>query len=468
MSILIKNIQTLVTMDEKFTVLSNIDLRIEGNEVAEIGKNLTVPAEARVIDGSNRVVYPGFINTHHHFYQTLTRNIPAIQSVKLFDWLVLLYEIWTELNEEFVELSTKIAVGELLLSGCTTATDHYYVFPKGKSNELLDIEIDIANKMGMRFYPCRGSMTRGKSNGGLPPDTVVQSPEEIMKDYDRIIKKYHDADPFAMTKIILAPCSPFSVTTDILKDTSKYARSKGVQMHTHLCETKDEEDYCMKMHGKRPLEYMDDCGWVGNDVFYAHGIHFNNEEIKVLAKTGTGIAHCPASNMRLGSGICRVPDLLDAGVKVGLAVDGSASNDAGNYVREIQLALLINRIGSSEERMTPQKALYIATNGGARVFNNPKIGSLKVGQAADLAIFNLERLDFAGAMADPMSAIVFCGAGMRTDYTIVNGKMVVENGKLPGFDEKEVFHKANAFTKKILEKTSARTKIDYYKYKSNF
>ncbi|HBM16861.1 MAG TPA: 8-oxoguanine deaminase [Lentisphaeria bacterium] len=468
MAVFIKNIQTLVTMDENFTVLSGVDVKIEGNKIAEIGKNLSISEAAKIIDGSNKVVYPGFINTHHHFYQTLTRNIPAIQSVKLFDWLVLLYEIWTELNEEFVELSTKIAVGELLLSGCTTSTDHYYVFPKGKPNELLDIEIDIARKMGMRFYPCRGSMTRGRSNGGLPPDTVVQSPEEIMKDCDRIIKKYHSTDPFAMTRIILAPCSPFSVTTDILKDTSKYARNKGVMMHTHLCETKDEEDYCLKMHGKRPLEYMNGCGWLGNDVFFAHGIHFNDEEIKVLAKTQTGIAHCPASNMRLGSGICRVPDLLDAGVKVGLAVDGSASNDAGNYVREIQLALLINRIGSSEERMTPQKALYIATNGGAKVFNNQNIGSIKVGQAADLAIFNLERLDFAGAMSDPMSAIVFCGAGMRTDFTIVNGKVVVENGRLVGIDEKEIFHRANAFTKKILEKTSARTKIDYYKYKSNF
>lgn len=468
MSILIKSIQTLVTMDENFSVLSDVDVRIEGNKILEIGKNLAVPSGAKIIDGRNKVVYPGFINTHHHFYQTLTRNIPAIQSVKLFDWLVLLYEIWTELNEEFVEISTKIAVGELLLSGCTTSTDHYYVYPKGTSNELLDLEIDIANKMGMRFYPCRGSMTRGKSNGGLPPDTVVQTPDEILRDCDRIIKKYHDNDSFAMTKIILAPCSPFSVTTDILKDTSKFARSKGVQMHTHLCETKDEEEYCLKMHGKRPLEYMDSCGWLGNDVFYAHGIHFNDEEIKVLAKTQTGIAHCPASNMRLGSGICRVPDMLDAGVKVGLAVDGSASNDAGNYVREIQLALLLNRIGSSEERMTPQKALYIATNGGSRVFNNPKIGSIKVGQAADMAIFNLERLDFAGAMSDPMSAIVFCGAGMRTDYTIVNGKVVVENGKLTSIDEKDIFHRANAFTKKILEKTTARTKIDYYEYKSKF
>jgi len=273
-----------------------------------------------------------------------------------------------------------------------------------------------------------------------------------------------------MTKIILAPCSPFSVTTQILKETSVFARKHGVQMHTHLCETKDEESFCCKVCGSRPLKYMEECGWTGNDVFYAHGIYFNDEEIKELARTGTGIAHCPASNMRLGSGICRVPDMLDAGVKVGLAVDGSASNDAGNFVREMQLSLLVNRVGTpnGEERMTPQKVLHIATNGGSKIFNNPVIGSIKSGQAADLAIFDLERIDFAGAMSDPMSAILFCGAGLRTEYTIVNGKVVVEKGRLNSVDEKELFHKANAFTKKIIEKTSLRKKIDYYKYKSNF
>ena len=471
MSILIKNIHSLVTMDEKLTVLHDVDLRIEGNKVVEIGRNIdvrTLDKDVRIIDGTYKVVYPGFINTHHHFYQTLTRNIPAIQSVKLFDWLILLYEIWRNLNEEFVELSTKIAVGELLLSGCTTSTDHHYVFPQGSSGRLLDLEIDIVREMGMRFYPNRGSMSRGKSQGGLPPDDVVQTPEQIMSDCERIINKYHGPDPFSMTKIVLAPCSPFSVTTDLMVKTAKYARKKGVLLHTHLCETKDEEEYCLRVLGKRPLSYMEHCGWTGNDVSYAHGIFFNDDEIKTLARTGTGIAHCPASNMRLGSGICRVPDLLDAGVSVGLAVDGSASNDSGNFVREIQLAMMINRIGASEERMTPQKALYLATNGGAKVLNNSKIGSIKTGNAADIAVFNMERLDFAGAMSDPISAIVFCGAGLRADYTIVNGKIVVENGQLLSIDEKEIFHRSNAFTKKILEKTTARTKIDYYKYKSEF
>ena len=361
MSILIKNIKTLVTMTNGTGIKKNIDLLIENNKISNIGINIHAPQGVKVIDGSNKVVYPGFINTHHHFFQSLTRKIPRIQSVKLFDWLTILYEIWHELDENIIKTSTQIAIGELLLSGCTTSTDQYYVFPQNASNRLIDVEINKASEMGMRFYANRGSMSCGKSQGGLPHDDVVQSIDEIMEDCERVVSKYNDSKPFSMCRVVLAPCSPFSVTTDLLKLTSAYAKEKGLLIHTHLCETIDEENYCLEKFGKRPLAYMDECGWLGSNVYFAHGIHLNNDEIKVLADTGTGFSHCPASNMRLGSGLCNVPDLLKSGVKVGLSVDGSASNDSGNYVREMQLSLLLYRIGSGVDSMTPEDVLRIAT-----------------------------------------------------------------------------------------------------------
>jgi len=422
MSIHIKNIHTLVTMNNGLGIHNNVDILIKENKIHEIGKNIKVDSskDVKIIDATDKVVYPGFINTHHHYYQSVTRNIQAIQSVELFNWLTSLYEIWRELDEDFVKTSTQIATGELLLSGCTTSTDQYYVFPKKASDRLIDLEIDTVAEMGMRFYPNRGSMSCGKSQGGLPPDDVVQTSDKILEDCDRLISKYHDPNPFSMCRVILAPCSPFSVTTDLLVETAKYARQKGVQLHTHLCETKDEGSYCLKNFGKRPLAYMEECGWVGKDVYYAHGIHFNDDEIKILAETGTGVSHCPSSNARLASGIARVPELLDAGVNVGLSVDGSASNDSGNYVKEMQLALLLHRVKYGVTRITPEDVLKIATLGGAALLQTPEIGCLKEGNAADIAIFNLKRLEFAGAMSDPSAAMIFCGGGIRTDYTIVN------------------------------------------------
>jgi len=465
MSILVKNIHTLVTMNNGLGIKNNVDILIKENKISKIGKNIDVdPKEnIKIIDATDKVVYPGFINTHHHFYQSLTRNIPAIQSVELFDWLMSLYEIWRELDEDFVKTSTQIATGELLLSGCTTSSDHYYVFPRKASNRLIDLEIDTVAEMGMRFYPNRGSMSCGKSQGGLPPDDVVQTPDEILEDCDRVISKYHDPDPFSMCRVILAPCSPFSVTTDLLEETAKYARQKKVLLHTHLCETKDEESYCLDKHGKRPLAYMENCGWVGDDVYYAHGIFFNDDEIKRLAETGTGVSHCPSSNCRLGSGVARVPDLLNAGVKVGLSVDGSASNDSGNYVKEMQLALLIHRVTSGVSKMTHDDVLKISTLGGAALLKTPEIGCLKEGMAADMAIFNLKRLEFAGAMSDPSAAMIFCGGGIRTDYTIVNGKVVVDNGILVNADEEKLFYQSQEVTRRIIEAASKKTGINYYK-----
>ncbi|MGD9874749.1 MAG: 8-oxoguanine deaminase, partial [Kiritimatiellia bacterium] len=413
------------------------------------------------IDGTNRVVYPGLVNTHHHLYQTLTRNLPKVQNAKLFDWLIGLYEVWRELTPEAVEVSTQVGLGELLLSGCTTTTDHFYVFPQNAPEEFLDVEIDAARKMGVRFHPTRGSMSRGRTAGGLPPDDVVQSPEAILKDCDRLINKYHDPKPFAMCRIVLAPCSPFSVTTDLMKETAVYARTKGVFLHTHLCETRDEEDFCVQTLGKRPLAYMEHCGWVGKDVWYAHGIYFNDDEIRQLAATGTGVAHCPGSNLRLGSGICKVPQLLREGVRVGLAVDGSASNDSSSMSREMQLALNVHRIGTGVDQMPPQDVLKIATVGGASILGQPEIGQLKPGMAADIAMYRLDRIEYAGAMHDPASAILFCGAGARADYTIVNGKVLVAKGKLVGMDEEALFARANEVAAKMVENAERKTGVSY-------
>lgn len=460
MSLLIQNIHTLVTMGEVESIAHGVDILVEGGRIAKIGKGLAAPG-ARALDATNCVVYPGFVNCHHHLYQTLTRNIPKVQNAKLFDWLVGLYEVWRELSEEAVEVGTRVGCGELLLSGCTTTSDHFYVFPKKASRELLDVEIETARKIGIRFHPTRGSMSRGKSKGGLPPDDVVQDPEEILGDCDRVIAKYHDPNPFSMCRIVLAPCSPFSVTTELLAETATYARSKKVQMHTHLCETVDEEEYCLKTVGMRPLAYMESTGWLGPDVWFAHGIYFNDAEIRRLAETQTGISHCPASNLRLGSGICPVPKMLAAGVKIGLGVDGSASNDSSNFLREMQLALLVHRVGTAVDAMPPVRVLEMATRGGAAVLGQPEIGSVEVGKAADLAVFRLDRIDYAGAMADPPSALLFCGAGPRAEYTIVDGKVLVEKGRLVGVDEEALWERANRVAEKMLSAAETKLGVSY-------
>lgn len=461
-SLLIRNIHTLATMVEGEKPLHGVDLLIQEGRIAAIGAGLKPePQPDRILDGSRCVAYPGFVNTHHHLYQTLTRNLPKVQNAKLFDWLVGLYEVWRELDPEAVEVSTRVGLGELLLSGCTTTTDHFYVFPKSAPEEFLDVEIDTAREMGMRFHPTRGSMSRGRSGGGLPPDDVVQDPDVILKDCERLIAKYHDPEPFSMCRIVLAPCSPFSVTTELLAETAVFAREKKVFLHTHLCETKDEEDFCLQTLGQRPLDYMEKVGWTGPDVWYAHGIYFNDEEIKRLAATQTGVAHCPASNLRLGSGICKVPQLMAEGVRVGLAVDGSASNDSSSFLREMQLALLVHRVGTGVDAMPPQKVLQLATVGGASILGQPEIGQLKVGSAADLAMFRLDRIDFAGAMADPASAPLFCGAAPRAEYTVVAGRVLVEKGQLVGVDEEALFERANRVAERMLSCAETKLQVSY-------
>ena len=450
--LLLKGIGTLVTMVDGAPPLSGVDLLIEDGRIRAIGRDLEIAPgdDTRVIDGSNRVVYPGFINTPHHLFQTLTRNLPRVQNAELFDWLLGLYEVWRHLAPDAVEVSTRVGIAELLLSGCTTTTDHFYLFPRDAPAELLDVAIDTAAEMGVRFHPTRGSMSRGRSAGGLPPDDTVQTADQILRDCERLIDKYHDPAPFSMCRVALAPCSPFSVTTDLLVRTAELARERGVLLHTHLAEARDEEEYCLAEHGLRPLAYMEKTGWLGEDVWYAHGIWFDDAEIAQLAATGTNIAHCPASNLRLGSGICKVPQLLDAGVNVGLAVDGSASNDASSMTREMQLALLVHRLGTGVGAMPAERVLRMATRGGAKLLGRQEIGRLEPGAAADLAVFRLDRVDFAGAMHDPAAAILYCGSGIRADYTIVAGRVLVEGGRLVGIDEERLFHRANEIAARLV------------------
>jgi len=449
-SILLKNCLAVATVNNSDEVICDADILIDGNQISAVGKNISANAD-EVINCENKVALPGFVNTHHHLYQMLTRNLSAGQNAKLFDWLVYHYEIWRGITPEAIQISATCALAELLLTGCTTAADHLYLFPENAGGELIDAEIFAAKELGIRFHPTRGSMSRGKSNGGLPPDDVVQTEDEILKDSIRVIDKFHDSKKFSMCKVSLAPCSPFSVTTELMRDTAKLAREKKVQLHTHLCETIDEENFCLKLYNKRPLEYMESVNWLGDDVWFAHGIYFNDDEIKILGETKTGIAHCPSSNLRLGSGIAPVRKLLNAGAPVGLAVDGSASNDSSNMLQELQRCMLVHRIKSGVDSMPAKDVLRIATRGGADVLGRNDIGSIEPGKAADIALFDLNSLAYAGAMSDPVAALLFCGYDHRAWLTMVNGKIVVRDKKLIGIDELELKRKADIIARKLTE-----------------
>ncbi|MBU1077691.1 MAG: 8-oxoguanine deaminase [Spirochaetes bacterium] len=460
-SLLIKEADLIVTMDRKFTEIKNGDIYIEGPEIKEIGKGLKAKAD-KVINASGMVVYPGFVNTHHHFYQTLTRNIPKVQDAKLFDWLINLYELWREIDSEAIYYSTLVAISELLLTGCTTTSDHLYLFPQAIKENLIDEEIKAAEKAGMRFIPTRGSMSRGKSDGGLPPDDVIQSEDEIILDSERLIQKYHNPDKFSMLKIALAPCSPFSVTTELMKQTAELSKKYHVRCHTHIAETMDENEFCLQEYGKRPVAYMEEAGWLGENFWFAHCVHLNDDEIRVMAKTKTGVAHCPVSNLRLGSGIAPIGKMLESGVHVSLGVDGSASNDSSNFLFEMKTAMLIHRVRSGVDSMPARKVLSMATKGGAKVLGWDEIGSLEKGKAADLAIFDLNTIGYAGALHDKASAILYAGNSQTTAYTIVNGEVLVEKGKLTKIKTEEVIRKANEISAKMIRKASAKTGIDFY------
>ena len=451
MKTLIRNAQAVVTVDAEDRVLHNANILIEDRVIRYIG---TEPQPAdQVIDASHCFVYPGLINTHHHLYQTFTRNLPQVQKMELFPWLVTLYEIWRGLDEDCIYDSSLIGIGELMRYGCTTFMDHHYVFPRTGSEHFIDQQFRAADTLGVRFHATRGSMSRGKSDGGLPPDDLVQDVDTILSDSERLVKKFHDTTPFSMHQVALAPCSPFSVTTQLLKDSAVLARQLGVRLHTHLCETIDEENFTLQAVGMRPLEYMESCGWVGPDVWYAHGIHFNDEELKLLARTGTGVAHCPVSNMKLASGVCRVPDMLKLGVPIGLAVDGSASNDCSNLMAEIRAAYLLHRLHASANAPTGYELLKMATMGSARLLGREKeIGSLEVGKAADLFMIDVDIPDLVGAKKDPACLLGTVGYSRPAKMVMVNGKVVVEDGRLLGIDEEAVRVHASGLVDTMLKK----------------
>ncbi len=441
-TLLLKNIKTLVSCDDADTVYENVDLYAENGVVRAIGPSLPQSA-GRVLDASHMLCYPGLVNTHHHLYQIFSRNLPEVQNMELFDWLKALYEIWKNLDEDAVRLSSLVGMGELLKHGCTTCFDHHYVFPRG-GGDLTGAQFAAADALGMRFHASRGSMDLSVKDGGLPPDSVVQTVDEILRDSADAIARFHDAEPYAMHRVALAPCSPFSVSADLLRESAKLARQYGVRLHTHLCETKDEENYMLAREGVRPLAYMEKLGWLGPDVWFAHGIWFNDEELKLLADTGTGVAHCPISNMKLASGVARVPEMLRLGVPVGLAVDGSASNDGSSLMEELRVAYLLHRLHSSQDAPSGYDVLKMATRGSARLLGRDDIGQLAVGKCCDLFLVDARRLELVGGLYDPKSVLATVGLRGAVDCTVVNGSVVVEQGRLVPIDEERLAAEADA------------------------
>lgn len=448
--LLIKNAAAIVTCNSTDELLKNANILIQDGEIIAIGGESQAADET--IDATGCIVYPGLVNTHHHLYQTFSRNLPQVQNLELFDWLVALYEIWKNLDSDVIYHSSITGMGELLKSGCTTCFDHHYVFPQGKAEGLLEAQFSAAADLGMRMYASRGSMSLSRKDGGLPPDSVVQTVDEILADSRRAVEKYHDPSPLSMRMVALAPCSPFSVTEELLRQSAILARQLGVRLHTHLCETKDEERFVQERCGMRPLEYMQSLGWIGSDVWFAHGIHFNNEELRLLAETGTGVAHCPISNMKLSSGVCRIPEMLRLGVPVGLAVDGSASNDGSNLLEEIRVSYLLHRLHASNKAPSGYDILKMATSGSAKVLGRNDIGSLEVGKAGDLFIIDTRRLELVGADLDPKSLLGTVGWKGAVDYTVVNGKVVVRQGRLVTIDEQQQAEKAAALVRGYLSR----------------
>ncbi|MBI5154248.1 8-oxoguanine deaminase [Candidatus Poribacteria bacterium] len=464
--LLLENCRCVATFDDAERELAGVDILIEGPRVAAIGPNLrharNLPPDIAAIDASSHLVLPGLVNCHHHMYQVLTRVVGRVQNAELFEWLVEQYALWEEIDPESVHLASLVAMSELLLTGCTTTTDHHYLFPLKAPVELIDEEIRSAQTLGMRFHPTRGSMSLGVNEGGLPPMTIVEPPDRILNDYDRVISKYHDDSPFSMLRIALAPCAPMNAREDLFRETARLARHYGVRMHTHLAETADEDDYCIEHFGCRPLAYVAQFGWEGPDVWFAHCVKLNQDEILRCAKTGTGIAHCPASNCRLGSGIAPVPAMIAAGVKVGLGVDGSSSNDSGNMIGEARQAFLTHRANEGVQAMDARTALRLATRGGAAVLGNDKIGRIQEGCAADVILIDLEQYQYAGgASLDPVSAAIFCGTNNHVDYSIINGRIVVERGRICRQTEKTLVRKVNEIAAALVGKTNTKRRIDH-------
>lgn len=430
-SILLKNADCVITMDAARREIAGGGIYIEDNMVVAVGSTGDLPPTAdEIIDLVGHVVLPGLVNTHHHMFQSLTRVMMEGQNAELFGWLESLFPIWCNLNPEMVAVSTELAMAELLRSGCTTTSDHLYIYP---GDCRLDDSIDAAARVGMRFHASRGSMSLGQSKGGLPPDVLVEDEDHIMKDCQRVIRRFHDPARYSMIRIALAPCSPYTVSEDLMRETAVLARATGTRLHTHIAESDKDVTYSRDRFGLTPTEYVERLGWVGQDVWHAHCVHIDEPGIDLFARTGTGVAHCPCSNMRLGSGVAPVRRMLDRGVPVGLGVDGSASSDAGNMVSEARQAMLLQRVIGGADALTAREALDMATRGGARVLGRDDIGSLAPGMAADLAAFDLRRIEYSGARHDPAAALVFCGP-TPSAYTMVNGRFLIRDGAFTSID----------------------------------
>ena len=461
-TLLIHNAHTIATLNDAGDEFRNASVFVRGNTIEAIGPAAQLPSTAdRVIDAQHHVVIPGMVNTHHHMSQSLTRAIPGVQNAELFSWLTGLYPIWAGLQPDMIYASTQTAMAELLLSGCTTSSDHLYIYPNGVK---LDDCIAAAQEIGMRFVATRGSMSVGQSKGGLPPDRVVEQEDAILKDTQRLIERYHDASHGAMTQVAVAPCSPFSVSQDLMRLSAEMARHYDVRLHTHLAENDHDIAYSLEKFNRTPTQYAEDLGWLGHDVWHAHCVKLDDEGISLFAATRTGIAHCPCSNMRLASGIAPIRKMIEAGVPVGLGVDGSASNDAAHMVNEARQAMLLARLRKSLEgpqvsaegktifgcdtapmEMTARDALRLATRGGAEVLGRKDIGQLSVGYCADMALFDLRNLSFAGgAVHDAIGSLMLC-ASAPAAYTVVNGRVVVSEGQLASVDLGNVIERHNKF-----------------------
>ncbi len=462
--LLIKGLKAVFTKDYSPSNPSTCDIELIGNRISRIGPEIE-NVDATIIEGKNCVAIPGLANTHHHFYQVLTRAIPRMQNVPLFPWLVDHYRVWEGLTREAVYWSSLAAIGELLLTGCTLTTDHHYLFPGDTPGDLIDQQILAARQLGVRFLATRGSMSLGKSNGGLPPDKVIQSEKQILADSIRLIENYHDPAPDSMHRIALAPCSPFSVSEDLMVETARVARKYKVRLHTHLAETIDEENYCQRRFNCRPVELMRRMDWLGDDVWFAHCVHLNAEEIGLFGKTGSGTAHCPSSNMRLGSGIAPIKELLEAGAPVGIAVDGSASNDGSDMLGELRQAMLLQRVLKGADAMTVETAINLGSSGGYRMLGFPDGGTLAAGALADIAVFDTNSLDYIG-VHDPVAGLILTGDCHRAKHVFVNGKHVVNNGRLVGMSETEIIEHAQRIASELLGKATERTGIDYMKSRS--
>jgi 8-oxoguanine deaminase len=464
--LLIENCRIVACFDDAGTELDHADILIEGTGIKAVGRglrdSLALAGDIPTIDGRGHVALPGFVNVHHHFWQTLTRVTPRVQNAKLFEWLVEQYQLWEALDEEGFYHGARVAMAELLLTGCTTTSDHHYLFPTAMPVELIDIDIRAARELGIRFNPTRGAMTLGEDSGGLPPMSVIEKDERVLEDYERLISKYHDRSPHAMTRIALAPCAPFNVTPFLFQETVNVARRHGVKIHTHLAETADEDVYCMERFGKRPYDVVADQGWEGPDVWFAHCVKINSAEIERFARHGVSVAHCPSANCRLGSGIAPVPEMLRGGVNVGFGVDGSASNDSGDLLGEARLAFLLHRSVGGHDAISPRDCLRMLTRGGAAVLGNDHIGRLEPGAAADVVLFNIDKVAYAGgASTDPLAALIMCGTSHHVDWSIINGRIVVERGRIQGLAESRLVAQANAVTDRLMAHGLKKRGIDY-------